>query len=105
MLVNQFETSWIMKWTWSRLAGIKFYPVLPGSLQCYKLRLHLKSFVPAKRDPSFLLPGSPFVGTKFSHVITSNYLSGMKKLINTSVDLKYLYSFYDAYDASLWEKS
>ena len=29
----------------------------------------------------------------------------MKKLINTSVDLKYLYSFYDAYDASLWEKS
>ena len=54
-----------------------------GIPQCYKffinfiLRLHLKSLIPARRDPSFVLPGSRFAGTKFSHVIASARLSGM----------------------------
>ena len=45
----------------------------------------VKTFIPARRDPSFILPGSRFVGTKFPHVIASARLSEMKKLINTSV--------------------
>ena len=60
---------------WSRLAGMKLCPVLPGSRQCYKsginyiLPLHVKSFIPRRRDSSFVLPGSRFPKTKFSHVI------------------------------------
>ena len=77
--------------TWSRLAGMKFCLVLPGSRQCYKLfinyilRLHVKSYIPARQDPSFVLPGFHFTGTKFYHVIATARLNGMKKLINTSV--------------------
>ena len=58
-----------------------------GSRQCYKLfinfilRLHVKRFIPARRDPSFVQPGSRFAGTKFSHVIASARLDGVKKLI------------------------
>ena len=37
----------------------------------YIFRLHVKSFIPVRSDPSFVLPGSRFVGTK--------------KLINTFV--------------------
>ena len=92
-----------------------------GTRQCYKLfinyilRLHVKSFIPARRDPSFVLPGSRFAEAKFSHV-TSARLSGMKKLINTSVwkySWKYisidrskifLLCFCDAYDINLWGK-
>ena len=76
---------------WSRLAGIKFCLVLPGSRQCLKLFinyilwLHVKSFIPARREPSFALPQSCFAGTKFSRVIASTCLSGIKKLMNTSV--------------------
>ena len=75
----------------SRLAGMKFCLILPGSRQCYKffinytLGLHIKSFIPGKQDPCFLLPRSHFSWTKFSHVISSTRQSGMKKLINTSV--------------------
>ena len=82
----QHNTSYVVI-TLSRLAGMKFCPVLTGSRQCYKLfinyilRLHVKSFIPARRDPSFVLPGSRFAGTKFFHVIASTRLSGMKKLI------------------------
>ena len=43
----------------------------------------MKSFIPARRDPSFVLPGSRFGDTKFSHVIALAHLSGMKKLFNT----------------------
>ena len=77
--------------TWSRLAGMKFCLVLPGSRQCYKLfinyilQLRVKSFIPARKDPSFVLPGFHFAGTKFYHVIATAHLNGMKKLINTSV--------------------
>ena len=73
--------------TWSRLVGLKFCPALPGSGQCYKLfinhilRLHVKRFIPARRDSSFVQPGSRFVETKFSHVIASTRLGGIKKLI------------------------
>ena len=73
--------------TWSRLAGMKFCSALPGSRQCYKLvinyilRLHVKRFIPARRYPSFVQPGSRFAGTKFSHVIASARLGGIKKLI------------------------
>ena len=73
--------------TWSRLAGMKFCPALPGSRQCYilfinyVLWLHVKRFILARRDPSFVQPGSRFVGTKFSHVISSFRLGGIKKLI------------------------
>ena len=75
------------KFNWSRLAGIKFCPALPGSRQCYKLfinyilRLHVKLFIPARRDPSFVQPGSRFAGTEFSHEIASARLGGIKKLI------------------------
>ena len=78
---------------------MKFCPVLQGSQHCYKvfinyiLRLHVKSFIPARLDPSFVLPGSRFSGTKFSHEIASARLSRMKKLINISIwrnPLKYI---------------
>ena len=77
--------------TWLWLTGMKFCPVLPGSQQCYKLfinyilLLHVKSVIPAWRDPSFVLLWSRFAGTKFSDVIASARLRGMKKLINTAV--------------------
>ena len=64
---------------------------LLGSLQCYNffinyiLRLHANCFIQAGRDPSFVLLGSHFAGTKFSHVIASVYLGGVEKLINKSV--------------------
>ena len=51
--------------TWSQLAGMKFCPILPGSHQYYKffinyiLRLYVKIFIPARRDPSFVLTGIP----------------------------------------------
>ena len=73
--------------TWSWLARMKFCPALPGSRQCYKLfinyvlRLHVKRFISARLDPSFVHPGSRFAGTKFSHVIASARLGGIKKLI------------------------
>ena len=44
---------------WSRLAGMKFCPVLAGSRQRYKLFInyilwfHVKRFIPERRDPSF----------------------------------------------------
>ena len=85
--------------TWSQLARMKFCPVLPGSQQCYKLfinyilRLHVKSFILASRDPSFALPGFRFAETKCSFVITSARLSGMKMLINTSSEM-YFYGFF-----------
>ena len=69
------------------MIGVKFCPALPGSRQCYKFfinyifRLHVKRFIPARRDPSFVQPGSRFAGTKFSHVIASTRLGGIKKLI------------------------
>ena len=107
--------------TWSRLAEMKFCPVLPGSRQCYKLfinyilGIHVKSFIPVKRGPTFVLPGSRFAGTKFSHVIALACLSGMKKLINSSlwknpkstsrkIEVFLLY-FYDAYEVNLWQKN
>ena len=46
----------------------------------------MKNFIPARRDPSFVLPGSHFAWTKFSHVIAPAHLSGTNKLINTSVE-------------------
>ena len=54
----------------------------------YILRLHVKSFIPARRDPSYVMAGSRFSETKFSHVITSARLSGMTKLINTCLQRK-----------------
>ena len=74
-----------------------------GTQQCYKLfincilRLHVKRFILARRDPSFVQPGSCFAGTKFSHVIVSARLGGMKNLIKkypqkyTSIDRRYFY--------------
>ena len=56
--------------TWSGLARMKFCPASPWSRQCYKLsknyilRLHVKRFIPARRDPSFVQPGSRFAGTE-----------------------------------------
>ena len=52
--------------TWFRLARMKFCPPLPGFRQCYKLfinytlRLHVKRFILARRDHSFVQPGSLF---------------------------------------------
>ena len=105
---------------WSRLTGMKFWLVLPGSWQCYKfsvnyiLWFHVKSFIPARWDPSFILPESRFAGTKFSHVITSARLSGMKKLISTSVwknswkhiliDRSYFYCIFTTHMMSICKK-
>ena len=50
------------------------------SWQCYKifinyiLWLHVKSFIPAKQDPFFMLRGFRFGGTKCSHVINLAHL-------------------------------
>ena len=38
----------------------------------------MKSFILVKLDPFFVLPGFRFAGAKFSHVIASARLSGMK---------------------------
>ena len=64
------------------------FPEIPTVLQLlHKLYLviTLKSFIAARRNPSIALLVYRFAGTKFSHVIASAHLSGMKKLINTSV--------------------
>ena len=53
------------------MARMKFFSVFHGSRQCYKffrnfvLRLHVKSFIPTRRNPSLVLPGSCFAGTEF----------------------------------------
>ena len=103
--------------TWSRFAGMKFCPALPGSRQYSKLFinfilwLHGKSFIPARQDPAFVLPGSRFAGTKFSHEIASVRLSATKNLIKKlSIEVHFnrskifLLCFYEVYDVSLWEK-
>ena len=70
--------------TWSWLAEVEFCTVLLGSRKCYKLfinyilQLHVKSFIPTNRDPFFVVPGSSLAGTKFSHVIASAHLNGIK---------------------------
>ena len=56
-------------------------PAVLYTLLNYILRLHVKPFIPARRDPSFVQSGSRFAGTKFSHVIASTRLGGIKKLI------------------------
>ena len=69
------------------IAEMKICPALPGSRQCYKvfinyiLRLHVKRFILARRDLSFIQPGSRFAETKFSQVIASARLGRIKKLI------------------------
>ena len=92
-----------------------------GSRQCYKLfinyilQLQAKSFILTMQNPSFVLPGFHFAGTKLSHVITSARLNEMKKLINKSAWKKSMevhfnrsnilqLHFYDAYELNLWEK-
>ena len=45
------------------------------------MRLHVKCFIPARQDPSFVQVGSRFAGTEFSHVIASAGLGKIKKLI------------------------
>ena len=102
--------------TWSRLAGLKFCPTLPGSQQCYKLfiiyilRLHVIRFVPARRDPTFVRPGSRFAWTKFSHVITSVHPGGIKKLIKKylqkyiSIDRRYFYCAFTTHVTSICDK-
>ena len=66
----------------SRFAGIL---AVLETLQKFHLLITCKKFHPARRVPSLVLVGSRFAETKFSHVIVSARLSGMKKLINTSV--------------------
>ena len=79
--------------TWSRLAGMKFCPALRGSRQCYKLfinymlRLHVKRFIPTRRDTSFVQPGSRFAEMKFSHVNVSARLGEIKKLISENISI------------------
>ena len=79
----------VIAWSW--LAEMQFCFVVPESWQCYKffinhiLRLQVKSFIPARQDPSFVLPGSRFAGTKFYHVIASTRIREMKKLIKVVI--------------------
>ena len=95
------------------MVGMKFCPILPRSQQYYRfsmnyiLRLPVDSFIPARRDPLFVLPGSRFAETKFSHVIASARLSGMKKLINThisTIDRRYFYCVFTTHMTSICEK-
>ena len=90
------------------------------SRQCYKflinfvLRIQVKSFISARLDLFFVLPGSHFVGTKFSHVIASARLNGIKMLININLKISievlfnrskiFLLCFYEAFDITLREK-
>ena len=85
-----FTASLIIAWISIRIIYIRWWlqdPGWPGwnsklfFFIYYILRLQLKRFILARRDPSFALPGSCFAGTKFSHVIASGHLSEMKKLI------------------------
>ena len=76
--------------------GLRLHdPALPGSRQYCKLfinfflRLHEKSFIPARRDPSLVLPGSCFTGTKFSHVIILFHPIGMEKQFKACVWQEY----------------
>ena len=45
---------------------------------------YMWSFIPERRDPTFVLPRFRLAGTKFSHVIALARLTGMQKLINIS---------------------
>ena len=94
----------------------EIFPALPGSRQCYKLfinyilRLHVKRFIQARRDPFFVQPGSHFAGTKLSHVIASARLGGIEKLIEKhpwkfiSIDQRYFYCFFTTHMTSIYEK-
>ena len=68
---RSFQTDVLVVITGSQLIGMKFSPVLPGFRQWYKLfinyilRLHVKSFIKARRDPFLYcldpaLPGRNF---------------------------------------------
>ena len=73
--------------TWSWLVWMKFCLALLECRQCYKLFvnyilwLHVISFISTRLDPSCVLPGSRFAGTKFSHIIPLTRISGMKTII------------------------
>ena len=87
MLTKFYENYFKVLITWSRLAGMKFCPALPGFRLCYKLsinyilRLNVKLFILARHDPSLGQPGFYFAWTKFFHLIASACLGGLKKLI------------------------
>ena len=78
------------------------------------LQLLVKKFHQTKQDPFFILLGSRFVETKFSHVNASASLSGIKKLINTSVwknpykyisiNRSYFYCIFTTHITSICEK-
>ena len=59
--------------TWPWLAGMYFCPRFAAIQQCHKLsinyilQLHVESFIPARRDPSLVLPESRFGVTNFFH--------------------------------------
>ena len=82
----------------------------PSAISIKLLCDYMLSFIPARRDPSFVLPGSRFAGMKFYHVIASARLKWMKKLIKKiSIEVhfnrsKIFLCFCDAYDVNLWEK-
>ena len=86
--------------TWSRFARIKFCPVLPGSRQCYKLfinyflRLHVKSFIPTRQDPSsFVLPRD----RRYSYYIFKTHMTSIcKKQFNKCLYIISL--FYESLD-------
>ena len=76
----------------------------------YILRLHVKRFILARRDPSFVQPGYRFAGRKFSHIIASARLGGIKKLIkkypqkHISIDRRYFDCVFTAHMTSFCEK-
>ena len=81
----------------SRFTG---FPTVLQTRQCYILRLHVKGFISARWDPSFVPPGSRFAVTKFFQIVTSFLLSGMKKWINTLLStFQYV---KDISNVSLW---
>ena len=67
--------------------GWNFVPFCqnPGSVLFINhiLQLNVKSFILARRNPSFVLPESCFARTKFNNVMASARLTGMKQWFNS----------------------
>ena len=78
------------------VARMKFCSVLHGSRQCYKffrnfvLRLHVKSFIPARRNPFFVLPESRFAGTEFHFASTHTQIIFLYYPLSTNFGTRYI---------------
>ena len=112
-LILVLVISFCLRWWLHDLAGMKFCLVLSGSRQCYKFFINYILRLDVKCSILFQSLHCA-AGTKFCHVIASARLSGMKKLINTSVwnnllryisiDCSYFYCFFTTHMTSVCDK-